>query len=357
MTITGATSSVDWKLAGRVGRSVAGPDPLVDSYLSSSLVEDFSQLTSQAESLVAQHTGLRAPGFARARVLDRHEWLDANLVSLRRLLSPLLERISNKSSRFAPLQTRVTAAEMGFLLGWMSKRVLGQYDVLVPESSDQDRGDSVYYVGTNILLLEKKFSFRPRDFRLWIAIHEVTHRAQFLGVPWMQSYYTGLVKEALSHFDPDPRALSLAWARVVEAVRRGNNPLAEGGIAALVASPEQQEGLRKIQALMSLLEGHGNRVMNELGQKHVVGQKRMAQVLDARRKRRGVSAIFSQLVGLDAKMRQYEVGEAFVTAVELAAGPRALDTAWRGPEFLPTVTELIAPEVWLKRVGLSVSVS
>ncbi len=352
--------SVDWALAGRVGRRVAGSDPLVNSYLSFSLVEDFSELTRQAEVLVAHHTGLRAPGVARAAVLDRREWLDSNLASMRNLISPILQKVKPSPSGFSPLQQRVTAAEIGFLLGWISTRVLGQYDILVPEESEDNPnrlgGDAVYYVGTNVLLLEKNFAFRPRDFRLWIAIHEVTHRAQFLGVPWMRSYYTGLVEQALGEIDPDPRALRAALGRVVTAIRQGQNPLTDGGLAALFATPKQQEIMKKIQALMSLLEGHGNRVMNELGREHVAGQARMARVLDARRSRRGAATIFSQLIGLDAKMRQYEVGEAFVKAVETAAGPRALDSAWRGPEYLPTVAELTAPDLWLARVSLGAPV-
>src|SRR5207248_2623627 len=167
-------------------------------------------LTVIAEGLVADYTGLHAPGRASARVLDRGDWVDSNITSMRSLLEPLMTKFGERLARnpLAPVSRRVAAGEMGALLGYMSQRVLGQYDLLVPEGDDY--GDAVYYVGGNILGLEKRFAFRPRDFRLWIAIHEVTHRAQFTGVPWMRPYFLGLVRQAFDMVDPDPRTLMRA---------------------------------------------------------------------------------------------------------------------------------------------------
>ena len=227
--------------------------------------------------------------------------------------------------------------------------MLGQYDLLVVDEAGG--ADAVYYVGGNVLALEKRFAFRPRDFRLWIAIHELTHRAQFTGVPWMRSYYLSLVDSSLSSIDADPRRLLQALVRAAEEIRAGRNPLDEGGLVGLLANEEQRDALAGMQALMSLLEGHGNHVMNRLGREHVAGQARMARVLHARRRTRGAGGFVQKLVGLDSKMRQYEVGEAFVSAVEREGGPRAIDAAWRGPESLPTVPELHDPAAWLARVG------
>jgi coenzyme F420 biosynthesis associated uncharacterized protein len=209
----------------------------------------------------------------------------------------------------------------------------------------------VYYVGANVLVLEKRFAFRPRDFRLWIALHEVTHRAQFTGVPWLRGYFFDQVGELLGAMDPDPKRLVGAVARAVDEVRRGRNPIDEGGVVALFASEEQRAGMARVQALMSLLEGHGNAVMNRLGADLVDGQERMAHVLQARRATRGATALLHRLLGLELKMRQYEVGEAFVAAVERQAGPRGIDAAWRGPEMLPTLAELDDAGAWLARVG------
>jgi coenzyme F420 biosynthesis associated uncharacterized protein len=343
---------IDWAVAERVARRFAGRDPLAVSYLSASLRDDFHAVTMEAEQLVSEHTGLRAPGTARARVVDRASWVSANVSSMRRLLEPLTARVGERmaSSRVAPIGRRIAGTETGVLLGYLAQRVLGQYDLLVLDD-DAHTVDAVYYVGGNILALEKRFAFRPRDFRLWIAIHEVTHRAQFTGVPWMKPYYLSLVESSLQSIDPDPGRIVQALARAADEMRKGRNPLDDGGLVALIASDEQRGALANVQALMSLLEGHGNSVMNRLGREHVSGQARMARVLHARRQSTGIAAFLQKLIGLESKMRQYEVGEAFIAVVEREAGPRGIDAAWRGPEFLPTLDELQRPHEWLARVG------
>jgi coenzyme F420 biosynthesis associated uncharacterized protein len=354
---TGKTTPdpVDWALAARVARRVAGREPLADSYLASSLRDDFEAVTIEAEALVAEHTGLRAPGSARATVVDRGAWVDANVSSMRRMLAPLTARVGERMTRsaIAPIGRSVAGTELGVLLGWFAQRVLGQYDLLVPDDGVDPAvsADAVYYVGPNVLGLEKRFAFRPRDFRLWIAIHEVTHRAQFQGVPWMRDYFLGLVEQSMGIVDPDPSRIVRSLLRAVDELRRGRNPLDDGGIVALLASSEQRGVLGRVQSLMSVLEGHGNRVMNELGKAHVAGQDRMARVLQGRRRAGGPSRVVHKLLGLDSKMRQYEVGEAFVTAVEREAGARGLDPVWREPANLPTSDELQRPLAWLARVS------
>ena len=339
---------VDWATARTVARLVAGRDPLVSSYLGASLDADFGALTVVAEELVAEHTGLHPEGHVHAVVLDRKEWVDSNLASMRNLLDPLMQRFGERLARnpFAPVGRKVAAAELGALLGYVAQRVLGQYDVLVPD----DRGEAVYYVGANVLGLEKRFAFRPRDFRLWIAIHEVTHRAQFVGVPWMRGYFVSLVHQVFELVDPDPRTLARALSHAVDAIRSGQNPLDEGGLVSLIATPEQRGVLGKVQALMSLLEGHGNVVMTELGRKHVAGEERMARVLHQRRQQGGLVAQLHKMLGLEQKMRQYEVGERFVRGVIELGGPRAIDHAWVSPENLPVLDELDDPGAWLARV-------
>jgi coenzyme F420 biosynthesis associated uncharacterized protein len=345
---------VDWPTAIRVARLVAGRDQIASSYLGASLGRDFDMVTTEAEDLVADFTGLRAPGRARAAVLDRAEWVEANVESMRRMLAPLTARLGERlaQSPVAPIGRRVAGAEIGSLLGYLAQRVLGQYDLLVPEADPgTPDGDAVYYVGPNVLALEKRFAFRPLDFRRWIAIHEVTHRAQFTGVPWMRDYFLSLVQGSLSIVDPDPAVLLRAIGRAADALRAGRNPLDEGGLVGLFASAEQQEILGRVQALMSLLEGHGNYVMNELGRRHVNGADRMARVLQTRRQQRGIGRQIQKLLGIEMKMRQYEVGERFVRGVESAAGIGALDAAWRDPSCLPTIAELDDPRSWLARVS------
>lgn len=342
---------VDWKLAERVAVRLSGSDPFASSYHAASLNTDFAELTAQAEALVTAETGLVPDGPARAQVVDRAEWINNNIASFQRMLRPVTDRLGPKlNGPTAPVARGLAGTEVGSLLGLLSKRVLGQYDLLMNESEDRSKQDVVSYVGPNILAIEKRYAFAPREFRLWLALHEVTHRAQFTGVPWMKSYYLSLVESTLSSIDPDPRRLVQALARAADEFRNGRNPLDDGGIVALIASEEQRGALANVQALMSLLEGHGNSVMNQLGREYVAGQARMARVLQQRRQSSGMSAFLQKLVGLESKMRQYEVGEAFVAAVEREAGPHGIDAAWKGPEYLPTIDELRRPQEWLTRV-------
>ena len=338
---------VDWVLAARIARRVAGRDPFHDSYLSSSLTTDFASVTGEAAGLVADYTRLPLEGEAAGIVLSRHEWVDANVRSMQRLIAPLAERFPRRLGPLAIVPRSIAGTESGVLLGIMAQRVLGQYDLLF---ADATGGDAVFYVGGNILTLEKRHAFRPRDFRLWIALHEVTHRAQFTGVPWLREYFLGLVDSLLRSMSTDPVQFVRALRESVDRIRSRKNPMGDAGLMGMITTSEQRAVLDRMQALMSLLEGHGNAVMNALGREHVAGQDRMAATLAARRSPRGIAGVVQRLIGLDAKLRQYDVGERFIQRIEAEAGPRALDPAWRGPEFLPTLEEFDDPNRWLARV-------
>src|SRR5262249_11742365 len=151
--------------------------------------------------------------------------------------------------------------------------------------------------------------------------------------------------------DPDPRTIMRAVTEALDEIRAGRNPLDEGGIVGLFASPEQKGVLSQVQALMSVLEGHGNVVMDDLGLAHVAGQERMSRVLQQRRKNGGVTALLHKMLGIEQKMRQYEVGERFVRGVIAEAGARAIDAVWLAPENLPTLPELDAPPLWVARIN------
>ena len=343
---------VAWGLAEKVAVRVAGTEALANSYHYSSLAPDFAELTADAEELVFQELGFRSlRGPARAQVVDRADWVRANIGSMRRLLRPLTERLGSnlKGPLAIPAQT-IAAVEVGTMLGWMATRVLGQYDALLFE--EEDEGDVVYYVGPNVLALEKRFGFPPREFRLWLALHEVTHRVQFTGVPWMQDYFRSLVDSTINITDIDPKRFLDALRRAVEAVRDGRNPLDEGGLIALLAGPEQYATLQKTQGLMSLLEGHGDVTMNRAGHGRIPSAERFASTLHARRNQRQPAAakLVQQLVGLDAKMKQYEAGERFIEAVESVGGPTLLARVWEGPHTLPTLAEIRDPQSWIARV-------
>ena len=346
---------VDWGLARKVAVRVSGREPFSQSYHRDSLLPDFDRFTSEAEDLVEEATGLRSlSGEARARVVDRDAWVGANLASFQRLLRPLLEKMGDRlgSGRLAPVTSRASAMELGLLLGWMSGRVLGQYDLLIIEDDTADEQDLVYYVGPNVLALEKRYAFPPGEFRLWLALHEVTHRAQFTGVPWLRPHFLGLVEEAIDAVDPDPQRLMTSLHHALERRRAGEDPLGEGGVMGLIASPEQRGVLEKIGGMMSLLEGHGDVTMNRAAEGRVPSAERFARVLQERRaSARGPQRMLQRFLGIESKLKQYAEGEAFIGEVEAAGGRALLDRAWEGPENLPSMAEIRSPALWIERMG------
>lgn len=346
---------IAWDVAEKVAVRVAALDPFSVSYHAHSLVDDFTELTAEAESLVSAATGLVSDsGPARVRVVDREGWIRANVASFRRLLSPISGRMADKMSKglFAGRVTRVVAgAELGALLGWMSGKVLGQYDLLVVDDDTAVDQDIVYYVGPNVLALEKRFAFPPREFRLWLALHEVTHRAQFTGVPWLRPHFLSLVEAGLGPMNADPAQLTAALQHVGRSLRRGTNPLQDGGLAVLLATPEQRAVIEEIGGMMSLLEGHGDVTMDRAGADRIPSADRFSRVLRQRRASvSGIARFGRQIIGLEAKMAQYALGERFVLAVEKAGGTDLLDRVWLGPQYLPSMNEIREPATWIARI-------
>jgi coenzyme F420 biosynthesis associated uncharacterized protein len=349
---------VDWVLAERVARRVAQRTaPTIDPRSRQRLVDDFAELTPLAESLVEESTGLRSVGAARAEVTDRGDWVRANIGSFRRLLRPLFERANaeggfgrNLPPPMAKAARLAAGTELGVVLGWMSTRVLGQYDLFRAEQVDGS-SDSVYYVGPNVIALERRHGFPSHEFRLWIAVHELTHRAQFTGVSWMREYFLGLVDKGLTITSPEPRQIMAAVTRMAADIRARRNPL-DAGLLGAFASPEQLVTIHEIQALMSLLEGHGDVTMNRAAADRIPGAERFAKTLQARRESaRGLTRLIQQLIGLEAKMRQYQEGEEFVEAVERTGGPELFAKVWEDPSHLPTLEEVRDPARWISRLG------
>ena len=349
-------STIDWDLAERVAIRVAERAPFAHAHERVDLVADFERHTALAERLVAETTGLvPLHGAARARVVDRAAWIRANLASLQRLLRPMLERMADRPpGLLAPFATRISGAELGAVLGWMSTRVLGQYDLLVLEDEDAEDQDLVYYVGPNVVAIERRYAFPPDDFRLWLALHEVTHRAQFMGVPWMREHYLGLVSGLLDGTETESFDLATALRSLVDR-RRSGDPVDKGsggGVLGAISSPEQQATLDRIAGLMSLLEGHGDVTMGRAGEGVVEGADRFARVMaDRRRTASGVTRVFQRLVGLEAKLAQYAQGEAFIAAVEGHGGTALLDRVWEDPGHLPDLGEIREPDRWIARMA------
>jgi len=349
-------TTVDWELARKVATRAGARKPFARAGIDDpTLAADFAELTAQAEELVAAETGLHSlAGPARAQVADRAMWVDANVASFRRLLRPLLEKMEPKvaSSRLSPVARRLSGIELGVMLGWMSTRVLGQYDLLVVEEEDPHLQDIVYYVGPNVAAMERRYAFPPREFRLWLALHETTHRAQFTGVPWLRQHFLSLVDQLLENVEPDTKRLLDAIHTVREKKRAGEDPMADGGVMGLLATPEQREALERIGGMMSLLEGHGDITMDRAGADLIPSAPRFSRVLKQRRQdTRGLVKFLQRLIGLDAKIQQYAQGEQFILAVERAGGATLLNNVWQSPDHLPTIHEIRQPQLWIDRIS------
>lgn len=346
--------AVDWDVARTVAARMNRSEPKLNTADKARMEAQFDEFTAQAEELVAAETGLVSlDGAARGRVADRADWVDANIRAFQRLLKPMLDQMDDKmGGPFSMIGPKIAGAEVGALLGWMSTRVLGQYDLLVIEDEDPEEQDIVYYVGSNVAALERRFAFPDHDFRLWLALHEVTHRAQFTGVPWMREHFLGLVGKTLDDVDPDPQRFIDGLRRAVAAKRSGEDPLADGGLTALFATEKQREALEQIGGLMSLLEGHGDITMDRAGVGFVHGADRFGRILRQRRQNASRFVhLIQRLAGLEAKMKQYAQGEAFITEVESHGGRVLIDRVWERSEFLPLLTEIREPDLWIERVG------
>ncbi len=342
-------SAVHWPLAARVGARLAGRCPLEGTYHYALLARQAPGVISQAAALVAEETRLPWSGEPAVAVVTRAEWARANAASFQRLLAPAEAKLA--ASGAGPggrLSGRVQGAEVGALVGFLARRVLGQYEMVVP--TGDGGGDTVLLVGGNLLTLERRHEFRPAEFRLWVALHECTHRLQFTAVPWMRPYFLGLVSQLVEASAADPGRVRRLAGELRAAAVRGRPLLDETGLMGLLATPAQREVIDRVQALMSFLEGHGHVVMDRIGGRLLVTQQRMSQVLKARRGDPRHAA-FLKLTGLEMKMQQYAQGERFILAVERHGGFGALDRAWEGPGRLPTLEEIREPERWLQRVA------
>jgi coenzyme F420 biosynthesis associated uncharacterized protein len=327
--------------------------PTLDEATSSRFVSEVEAAALSAQMLVEKTTGLVSlAGPPNVVVVDRVGWVDANIRSFKRLLQPLVTRLSERQRGFpgvfSPASAAVSGAEIGLVLAWLSSRVLGQYDLFATES---EGGDALYFVAPNVVALERRHAFPPQEFRLWIAIHELTHRAQFTAVPWMREYFLGLVERGTSLSPPDVKAVMASLLSALEAMRAGRNPLADGGVVGMLASKEQLATLHEAQALMSLLEGHSDVVMSSAATAEIPGAKRFARVLAERRAAsKGFSKFLQQFAGFDAKLRQYEEGERFVESLLDAGGDELFAKVWTGPGMLPNIDEIRNPKVWITRV-------
>lgn len=344
-----APGLIDWRSASTVGRNVAGAGPSSDPASRELFRQEMSEAVATAEALVSEFTGLSVHGpTSRAWVMGRGDWIDANFRSLERSIEPMLVRtiaIAEKGRTSGGLRTKALGAQIGGLFGYVSRKVLGQFDPFLPPD---DEG-LIYFVGPNILDVETRSALDPHDFRLWLALHEVTHRVQFSEANWLRGHVLTMLDSYLQMTDLDPKRIMDSLRRVTEDVRGASHWRTIGVMYSLM-TPPQREHFHKMQAMMSLIEGHATFVMNGVAEGRIETLDRMRVVLAQRRDTGGIERLFQQAIGFDHKIKQYGAGEAFVAHVVERAGMEGLNRAWRSPSNLPSADEMSEPDRWLARV-------
>jgi len=354
---TEAPSLIDWgrvrKLAIRMAQapatSTAGKEELTATYM---------RMAEQSENLISDYTGWHKPqAYLGVRVLDRVEWIDANIANFRDIFDSV-EKLNRQYSGSPTPATMVlglanrvlVSGQMGTMMGYLSKRVLGQYDIALLGKGTPD-GGKLYFVEPNIAELEHKLRLDGRALRLWISLHEMTHAFQFECNPWLRDYMNGLTRRYfdtvsfdMAHMRAHGGGMGAIIARVIGNLLKGT-PLME-----LVMTQEQQRLFRQLQAVMCLVEGYSNHVMKRVGASIIPGYGRLKARFDERAKQRTVmDNVFSRLIGMDVKMQQYDLGERFVDYVVHKRGIRFMNLVWTSPVLLPSMEEVRQPEAWIAR--------
>ncbi len=346
---------VDWSLAQRVAIGVAGggTDP---GYFSGPAVESACE---EALGLVAEYTRLRpARPIPAPEVVDRAEWARVGLGTLREVSHEFELRIAGGINAPGPLggmarslAGAAAGAEAGIAVGYGARKVLGQYDVAIVQS---DRPERLLFVGPNLAGTHLQLGEAPEVFLKWIAIHETTHAVQFTSVPWLRGHLAGLLQQLIdgAAAQMDRASLQgLAKGVLTSDPRKTIRSLLQGDLARVLAGPEQAQVLDRLQAAMSVIEGHAEHVMDAAGAATEPGYARLRERLDMRRARRGgLGEVVSRLLGMELKLRQYKLGKSFCDAVAEEGGIEGLNRVWTGPEVLPTAEELEHPSRWLERV-------
>jgi coenzyme F420 biosynthesis associated uncharacterized protein len=337
---------------GRLAGRIAGTYPLAETYHHGALEAEMVDLTDRVSDLVPEATGLTFAGSPTTKVIDRMEWIERNVASFAHLMEParlrLDERAKTSGARGVSIFAgKLVQAETTTILSILARRVLGQYELVLPTGED---GDAVVYVGPNVMSLERTHQFRPSEFRFWVALHELTHRAQFQGVPWLRGYFMGLVTDLVEQSSPEPGKLNRVLQELGARRDAGVDLVDERGLFGLFASPQQRAVIDRVQALMTMLEGHGHVVMDRVGSQHLRSQDRMSRILKGRRHDRRTAAFF-RLTGLEMKLKQYQMGEAFIHHIEREADWKTVNLAFRGAGSLPTLEEIENPLKWLARVA------
>ncbi len=340
---------VDWSLAQKVAEGVAALAPSGDPEPYRSLVRP----ADECEALVSAYTGLTpaAGVLPVAEAIERPAWIEANLRSIRAVLDPAAARAAQSGGPLGPVigtaAGAALAVESGAISGYLAGRVLGQYEFPV---LDPDAPARLLFVAPNLGHAATTLDAGHDALLRWVALHEITHALQFGGVPWLRPHLADMVRELVAALGFDPARL-LGGMPGLDDLRGLVDTVRADGLAAAVLGPERREQMDAVQAFMAVLEGYAEHVMDAVGADVIEDLPRMRAAMERRRAdRTGLLRLFEKVIGMDVKLRQYELGKRFCDAVVELGGIAALNRVWEAPDRLPSLAELDAPAEWLARV-------
>jgi coenzyme F420 biosynthesis associated uncharacterized protein len=346
---------VDWALAERLAFALGGSGPRWEGS-----EEELRSESDRAAQLVRRYTGLRPKGqLPEAELVNRSEWAQVNLESFQHLSARveehLSERMSGSNGRASGIQRTIvrtaTGAEVGLAIGYLSQRVIGQYDVALIGPA---RAPRLLFVGPNLSSARARLGVDRDLFLRWIALHETTHAVHFASVPWLREHIGGIAEELF-----EKAAIEVKPAEILGKLARLNprellRSVKSGELAKLLLPEDQRRLVDRLTAIMTLVEGYAEHVMDAVGDQLDPGYTDLRRALDQDRERRGLlDSIVSKVLGLEMKLEQYRRGKAFADEVVRSHGIRTLNRAWTDPDALPQPDELERPEEWVERVGVA----
>ena len=328
------------------------------------MVAELRALADQVSEPVRAVTGMSGPGedgSGWVAVVDRPGWIRANVDGFRVVLDPLAEHLRERGNApggavVTAVGSRVTGVQAGLILAYLSGRVLGQYELFLPPDPSSPNGIApagrLTLVAPNIVMVERELGVNPHDFRRWVCLHEETHRTQFTSVPWLRGYVQEQMTEFLLASDLDPATILGRLRSAADAVAGAVRDSGGDSVLEAIQTPRQREILDRLTSVMTLVEGHGDYVMDAVGPQVVPSVEQIRERFNERRGTAGrMERTLRRSLGIDLKMKQYAQGSRFVKAVVEEAGMATFNKVWTSPQTLPTKDEFDRPELWLDRVG------
>ena len=354
----GVPSLLDWGRVRRVAHQIIKEEKATPGW-HESWEQYYRQMVERCYPVITAEIGRDLPvPLDNIQAFTRAEWIDANIANFRLLFDPIEEmyRTMQNPAHFGTMlmgdmSQAVLSGQLGVLMGYLARRVLGQYDLSLLGKEPVTTG-RLYFVEPNIGAVQTELGLNAEDFRLWIALHETTHAYEFEAYPWVREYFNSLLEEYISHLTNDFVTFGAGFGGLKGLLDRARSNMKDGDHwIESIMSPEQRVLFSKLQALMSIVEGYSNYIMNAVGERLLPTYKTIKEKIEERAARRSpAEKLFIRITGLSLKMEQYRLGESFINQVVKERGIGTANRVWEGPEMLPTLEELRNPSAWLERI-------